>query len=232
MQLMMIVGVLVLNLMGCASTAVRNAGDDCDLTEYRAAVEEIMRSDQQYRDILAWGTTDPDELERLKSLPDDEQMAEMMKRKKDRVALGPELTEELWDKQVAIDRVNTHELMRWVRACGWPSEELLGEGTPSMVPVLIHMQMDDAAWVLPVLREEVLAGRMEPGPYAMIYDRKQQHEGLPQLYGMTQAFDRKTMQPLAPAIVNLEETNSARAEIGMDPIEEYRITDAQTAAGR
>lgn len=230
MRWMLICGVLVLNLMGCATTTVRQ-GADCDVGAYRGVVEKIMQRDQQYRDILAWETSDPDELARLKALPDDEQMAEMMRRRKEKISLDPEMKKKLWDKQIAIDRANTKELMGWVQACGWPSEVLLGEGTPSMVPVLIHMQMDDAEWVLPVLRDEVLAGRMEPSPYAMIYDRKQQHEGQPQLYGMTQAFDAKTRTVLAPAIVSLEETNAARAEIGMEPIEDYRITDAQTASG-
>jgi hypothetical protein len=227
----LMLSLLLLNLAACAATSPRSQGD-CDLGAYRVAVEEIIRTDQQYRTAISWGTTDEAELARLKALPDDEQMAAIMQRQRDGVSLSEEVEKELWDKQIAIDRANTKLLMRWVRACGWPSEELLGEGTPSMVPVLIHMQMEDAEWVLPVLREEVLAGRMPPRPYAMIFDRKQHHEGKPQIYGMTQAYDSKTRTVLPPAIVDLDATNAARAEIGMDPIEEYRITDEATAAGR
>ncbi len=224
---------ILLFTIGAAEPAESGAPDPgCDPQKYREVVVEIGRTDQLHRSAISWGTTDPEELARLEALPDDEQMAAIMQRQRDGVSLSEEVEKELWDKQIAIDRANTKLLMRWVRACGWPSEELLGEGTPSMVPVLIHMQMDDAEWVLPVLREEVLAGRMPPRPYAMIFDRKQHHEGKPQLYGMTQAFDAKTRTVLAPAIVSLEETNAARAEIGMDPIEEYRITDEATAAGR
>lgn len=224
---------ILLFTIGAAEPADSGAPDPgCDPQAYREVVDEIIRSDQQYRTAISWGTTDEAELARLEALPDDEQMEEHVRRSREGIKLESELEKKLWAKQIAIDRANTRSLMSWVKACGWPSEELLGEGTPSMVPVLIHMQMEDAEWVLPVLRDEVLAGRMPPRPYAMIFDRKQHHEGKPQIYGMTQAYDSKTRTVLPPAIVDLEATNAARAEIGMDPIEEYRITDEATAAGR
>ena len=204
----------------------------CESLTYRESLEAIMESDQLYRNAISWGTTDPDELAQLNALDDEAHMAEWGRRNAEGISLEPELKKELWEKQIAIDRANTHEFMRLVGQYGWPTDESAGAGFPSPVPVLIHMQMDDAEWVLPKLRDEVLAGRMEPGPYAMIYDRKQQHDGKPQLYGKTQAFDAKTRTILAPAIVNIDATNRARAEIGMEPLTEYRITDEATSAGK
>jgi hypothetical protein len=224
--------VILLVASGAVSVVSSHSEPDCDPVTYREVMDEIMRTDQRYRSAISWGTIDPDELAKLESLSDDEQMKVMLQRRREGKTLTPEQEKELWDKQIAIDRANTKLLMEWVQACGWPSEEMLGEGTPSMTPVLIHMQMEDAQWVLPVLRAEVLAGRMPPRPYASIYDRKQQHEGKPQLYGMMQAYSVETKSVLAPAIHDLEATNEARKAIGMDPIEEYRITDEKTAAGR
>ncbi len=212
---------------GCASTQSTNQDPDA----YRSALDAILESDQRYRTMISWGTTDPDELARLEALDDDASMAEYVRRNKEGIELDPEVEQELWDKQIPIDQANTKELMRLVDQYGWPTVETAGVGFPSPVPVLIHMTMEDMDWVLPKLRDEVLAGRMEPGPYAMIYDRKQQHDGEPQLYGKSQAFDSKTMTVLPPAIVDIDETNRARAEIGMEPLTEYRITDAKTAAG-
>ncbi len=228
----MMIGALIASTIGCATTQAIDETVDCDLDAYRAVLDEIIESDQRYRTQISWGTTDAEEIARLDSLPNDEQMAEHVRRNQEGIKLDKELEDALWVKQIEIDRANTKRLMRWIEECGWPSEERLGEGTPSMVPVLIHMQMEEATWVLPILREEVLNGRMPPRPYASIYDRKQQHEGKPQLYGMMQAFDSKTRTILAPAIHDLDATNRARAEIGMDPIEEYRITDIATAAGQ
>lgn len=217
---------------GCVSTGARSDSGDCDPIAYRSAILEMLRTDQLHRSAVDWGTTDRAEIERLSSLPDDEQMAEQARRIREGVRLDAELENELRERQGAIDRANVNELMSWVRACGWPTEELRGEDVPSVVPILIHMPMDQAAWALPVLKEEVLAGRMPAKPYATIHDRKQQHDGKPQIYGMVRAFDAQTRTVLPPAIVDLDATNRARAEIGLDPIGEHRITDERTAAGR
>lgn len=204
----------------------------CESLTYRESLEAIDRADQLHRDAISWGTADPDELARLNALDDEANMAEWGRRNAEGIKLDPELEKELWVKQIKIDRANTQELMRLIEQYGWPTDETAGEGFPSPVPVLIHMQPEDAAWVLPKLRIEVLAGRMDAEPYAMIYDRKQQHDGVPQLYGKTQFFDSKTRTILAPAIVDIDATNRARAEIGLGPLEEYRITDPQAAAGK
>ncbi len=199
--------------------------------EYRIALERILESDQRYRTAISWGTTDPDELARLEALDDDAHMAEYIRRNREGIRLDPEVEKELWEKQNKIDRANTIELMELIEHYGWPTEETAGEDFPSPTPVLIHMPMEDIDKVLPVLKEEVLEGRMDPNPYAMIYDRKQQHDGQPQLYGKTQAYDASTQSVLPPAVVDIDQTNAARAEIGLAPLEEYRITDAHTAAG-
>lgn len=215
--------------IGCSSAQHRADGFTPD--QYHAALDAIMESDQRYRNAISWGTTDPDELARLEALDDEANMAEYVRRNKEGIELDPEVEQALWDKQIPIDQANTKELMRLIDTYGWPTVETAGEGFESPVPVLIHMKMEDMEWVLPKLRKEVIAGRMEPGPYAMIYDRKQQHDEKPQLYGKMQAFDSKTMSVLPPAIVDIDETNRARAEIGMEPLTEYRITDAYIASG-
>tara|TARA_R110000744_G_scaffold301645_2_gene410668 strand:- start:793 stop:1527 length:735 start_codon:yes stop_codon:yes gene_type:complete len=214
---------------GCSSTQERTS--DWSPEAYHAALDAIMESDQRYRSAIAWGTTDPVELAKLEALDDDANMEESIRRHQEGIELDPEVKKALWDKQIPIDQANTRELMRLVDLYGWPTDETAGEGYASPVPVLIHMTMEDAEWVLPKLRAEVGAGRMDPGPYAMIYDRKQQHDSKPQLYGKMQAFDSKTRTVLPAAIVDIDETNRARAEIGMEPLEEYRITDAKTASG-
>lgn len=213
---------------GCASTQSREHNPSA----YRAELESILETDQHYRSMISWGTTDPDELAELDALDDDAHMAEYVRRNQEGITLDPEVEKAVWEKQTKIDQRNTTRLMELVDQYGWPTTESAGEDFPSPVPVLIHMSMEDMEWVLPKLLDEVKEGRMDPNPYAMIYDRKQQHDGKPQLYGKSQAFDSKTRTILPPAIVNIEETNAAREAIGLEPLEEYRITDASTAAGQ
>jgi len=215
-------------LTGCASQTTYTQRDR---EHYRATLDEMMTTDQSYRSAISWGTTDEQELAKLKALDDDAHMKEFVRRRSEGIKLDPELEKQLWEKQIAIDRANTDRLMQLVERYGWPDEDMPGGAFSDPVPILIHMQMDDAERVLPVLRDEVLAGRMPGKQYAMIFDRKRQHDGKPQLYGTAQAFDSKTRTVLAPAVVDIEETNAARAEIGLEPLVEFRITDAKTAAG-
>lgn len=203
-----------------------------DIDSYREALEGLDQLDQLHRSARSWGTVDSDELSHLDLLSDDERMLEWSRRKKDGVKLDPNLDKYLAEKQRIIDQVITNELMHLIELNGWPTAETAGDEFPSPVPMLIHMPMSDMERVLPILRIEVLAERMPPDPYAMIYDRKQQHDGKPQLYGKSLAFDFETQSVLPAAIIDIEATNKARLEIGLDPLEEYRITDEKTAAGQ
>lgn len=204
---------------------VRVEPTQIDRERYRATLEQITIDDQKYRTMISWGTTDPNELARLEALDDEAHMAEWAKRNAEGVTLAPEEDQRLRAMQSELDFYITRVLMSLVERFGWPSDAMLGEGTPDMTPVLIHMHMNDAEWALPILKREALAGRMAPKKYAMIFDRKLQHDGQPQLYGTAQAYDRATNSILPPKVVDIDETNAARAKIGLEPLEEFTITD-------
>jgi len=197
--------------------------DATDRERYRAALEKMMIDDQRHRTAISWGTTDPDELARLNALDDDAHMAEWARRNAEGIALEPDEEKRLWALQNELDFMNTRILMNLVERFGWPSEAMLAQGTPNPTPVLIHMRPGDAEWVLPVLKREALSGRMPPKTYAMIFDRKRQHAGEPQLYGTIQMFDRATNSVVPAEIVDIEATNAARAEIGLGPLTEFRL---------
>jgi hypothetical protein len=201
-----------------------------DRVHYRAVLERIAIDDQKYRDMISWGTTDPEELAALEALDDEAHMAEWARRRAEGIKLDPEEDKRLRALQSELDFYITRVLINLVERFGWPSEEMLGEGTPDMTPVLIHMHNDDAEWVLPILRRETLAGRMEPKKYGGIYDRKLQLEGQPQLYGTVLYYDRATSSILPPEIVDIEATNAARAEIGLEPLTEYTPVEIDSAA--
>lgn len=197
--------------------------NDTHKAHYRAVLERLDRDDQKYRVMISWGTTDPDELEELQALDDEAHMAEWARRRSEGIRLDPEEDRELRALQSDLDFYITRVLMGMVERFGWPSEELLGPGTPDMTPVLIHMHTDDAAWALPILRREVLSGRMRPKLYGMIHDRTLQNSGEPQLYGTVLLFDPSTNGTRPPAVEDIDATNAARAEIGLEPLTAYTI---------
>lgn len=192
-----------------------------DRVQFRAAVEQIAIDDQKHRTAISWGTTDPEELAELEALDDDAHMAEWARRNAEGIKLDPDEEARLWELQNALDYQNTRILTNLVERFGWPSEELLGEGTPDMTGVLIHMRPGDAEWVLPVLKREAISKRMDPKKYAMIFDRKRQHDGKPQLYGTVKMYDRATNSALPPKVIDIDKTNAARADIGLGPLVDY-----------
>ena len=182
-------------------------------------------SDQRYRTALSWGTTDPDELARLDALSDEEHLAEWARRQRDGVSLPPDIKAEYEQKQRDVDYENTERLLDLVERHGWPTEERLGGPFPDPTAILIHMPMERVASALPVLKDEVLAGRMDAKKYAAIFDRKRQHDGEVQLYGTSRPFDPAAGRPMPAVIRDITETNRARAAIGLEPLTEYTIAD-------
>lgn len=239
-RITMFAGVLLFALLsGCASSAPSPGGPgvsgapltQAQAAEYRAALAEMMADDQRHRHALTWETTDPDELDRLSGLSLEESLAEQSRRREAGIRLDPGTRERLERAQTELDIANTRRLMELVRRYGWPTERTLGAGFEDPTAILIHMRPEDTDKALPTLKAETLAGRMPPKKYAMIFDRQRQHHGRPQLYGTVQAFDPETRTVRPPAIVDPDATNRARAEIGLGPLTEFRVTDARTAAG-
>lgn len=184
---------------------------------------EMHRLDQLHRTALSWGTTDPKELARLKALDDDAHMEEAKRRWREGVRLPKKQADELMAKQNIIDAANFHKLIGWVRTYGFPDPERLSIDAPSPIGVLIHADTALYDSVAKLLRAEAKAGRMNARAFAALSDRKAQHAGGVQLYGMCQRFDPKSNQILPPEIEDIDKTNRARAELGMKPLKDYLI---------
>lgn len=217
-------------LAGASGSAIPDTLTSDQIASYRRVLDAIAISDQKFRTPVSWGTEDPDELARLEALDDDASIAEWGRRRAEGISLPEETERAYMAKQSEIDRENCGELMELVDRWGWPSEARLGAGTPDMTAVLIHMPMDMVGGFLPRLERETLAGRMNPKRYAVIYDRKRQHDGEPQLYGTAQAFDAATRTVLPPAVVDIDATNAARDRIGLEPLDEYRLLEESPGA--
>jgi len=74
-----------------------------------------------------------------------------------------------------------------------------------------------------VIREGARDGHKGGKNGGVIYERKQQDAGKVQLYGKGFALDVKTGKTLPPEVADIEATNKARKDIGLEPLVEYRI---------
>ena len=193
---------------------------------------EIMRLDQIHRTPVSWGTTDPEELERLEALEDDAHLAEWARRNREGICLPEAQEKELMRRQGVLDAANLVRLVTLMETYGYPNPERFGIEAPDPLPILIHATPEGYDAVAAQLLEEARAGHFRARSYAALFDRKRQHRGEMQLYGTCCMMDRATGKVLPPEIVSLEATNRARAEIGLDPLTDYTIQKVAADSGK
>jgi len=193
----------------------------------------MMELDQKYRSELTYGTTDPEILAKIDEVCESDGVEACIKyyRSLD-LSLEESVRDSLSRLQNTLDFQN-HMTIRgiWERY-GWIGEDIAKDNNGIQILLLMHPPYGRE--LIPayhkeyadLLIEEVKAGRMPAKTYAMFYDnilgkilRK------PQLYGTNMKFDVETNKVLPPGIADIEVTNAARQEIGLDPLVEgeYRI---------
>lgn len=206
-----------------AEPSVPQVPTNKQLEELRVGLIEMNRTDQLHRTKVSWGTTDPKELARLQALDDEAHMEEAKRRWRKGIKLPKEVERELMAKQHVLDKANFERLVGWVKAYGYPDPERLGIEAPTPIAVLIHADNEWFESVAKLLREEARRGRMPAKEFAALSDRKAQHAGRRQLYGMCRRFDPKTNKILPPEIEDIAKTNQARKQIGLQPLKDYLI---------
>ena len=114
-------------------------------------------------------------------------------------------------------------LMEITALHGWPSDDRTGADV-SPVVFLLHAP-HRIAEVRERLLAEVHAGRLPARHFAMAVDKSRIVRGERQLYGSGDEFDAETQTIAPPRIDSIEATNSARREIGLEPLAEYRLAE-------
>ncbi|MGB3543074.1 DUF6624 domain-containing protein [Rubrivirga sp.] len=122
--------------------------------------------------------------------------------------------------QIAVDDANVARLREITEEHGWPHSDRIGGDTNTFI-FLLRTHPDTLEAMLPLLRREVGAGRMPAESYARAVDKGRFIRRQPQLYGTSGVFDPETRTVRPPHIESIESSNAARAEIGLEPLEDY-----------
>ncbi|MEL7123526.1 MAG: hypothetical protein AAFO07_29055 [Bacteroidota bacterium] len=197
----------------------------------KAIIGMIAESDQEYRTYISANTMDDQIIAQMDSVYEAEGMEAYIEYEKSlNLKMDKNLKDSLWNLQHEIDLQNHLTLRGIFDSYGYLPKTLLKENHYVQFIVLLHPPKD---WDIPtylddysdLLMKEVKAGRMEAKEYATFYDningkilRK------PQLYGTNMVFDSKTNSVMPPPIEDIEKTNIARVEIGLEPLKEGEYT--------
>lgn len=204
-----------------------------ELEQIKSILEEIDERDQMYRNFIANETLDLSVIQKIDSVFNHCGIQEgFMYRKALNLKLPEQVKDSLWQLQHINDIKNHMTLKGLLNTYGFIPEALIGDAYVTQMVLLLHppteWKIEDyhknyAALLLP----EVRAGRMTAKYYATFYDNMLvKIMNKPSLYGTGKHFDFKSKKEL-PAIINdVNQTNKARAEIGLVPLKlgEYRLS--------
>lgn len=106
---------------------------------------------------------------------------------------------------------------------GWPTAERVGEEAASAAWLIAQhadRQLDVQRRALHLMRQAVSAGSASPRELAFLHDRTLVNEGREQVYG-TQIAGVKDGAPVPWPCVEPERMDELRAEVGIEPFDEY-----------
>lgn len=205
-----------------------------DIEHLRKEVIAMQELDQKYRSILALGTLDEELLAKSREMKKNASARDYLVFKSNiEKDLSQSQIDSLNTLQHELDFKNYKRLKEIIRDYGYPSPERIGVDQDHAFPILLHppIAVDPQEYfdeMSEILFAETIAKRMDAQYYALFYDNiKAKVLKQPQLYGTNRLFDPSTRRPGLPIIGNIEETNKARAEIGLPALNEgeYKLSN-------
>jgi hypothetical protein len=129
--------------------------------------------------------------------------------------------DELVEKQMKADGINLRKVRAILDKYGWLGPDEIGrEGNMTLFFVIQHSYYTVQEKYLPMLREAVKNKKAEPADLALLEDRVLLGRGKKQIYGSQLTTDATGKSRFSP-IEDEANVNKRRAEVGLEPIEEY-----------
>jgi len=127
---------------------------------------------------------------------------------------------ELWKTIEEKDSVNLIKVKSILDNYGWLGADVVGErGNMSLFLVIQHSDLETQEKYLPMMKEAVKIGKAEASSLALLIDRIEMRNGRPQVYGSQITFENG--KPVVYQIIDEANVNKRRAEVGLDPLENY-----------
>lgn len=154
-------------------------------------------------------------LERLKI----DQAIRMKRIRQDITKPQPELLEQM----KSIDAETDAWLKEVVRERGWPGSDLVGlDGASAASTMLMHVPAETQNQMLPRVEAAFKRGAVTGTTYAMLFDHVRVASGQPQRYGTVAKPMTADKQVVFFPIEDEATVDARRAEMGLQPLAEYR----------
>lgn len=126
----------------------------------------------------------------------------------------------LFDTIQKLDKRNTTIVTGILDEYGWLGPDEIGkQGNATLFLVIQHAYFRAQEKYLPMMREAVKSKKANPWEFALLVDRVEVNRGRPQIYGsqIEMRNGKYTLSPIKDEI----NVNKRRAEVGLQPLEEY-----------
>ena len=125
----------------------------------------------------------------------------------------------LWTKQSKTDSLNLIRIKEIIKEHGYPGKSLVGNQSSTAWLVIQHADLQTQEEYLPILQGAAEKGELSKSSYALLVDRVRMRKGEKQLYGSQIQVKNGTFE-IYP-IEDEPNVNSRRAEMGLEPLEDY-----------
>ena len=130
--------------------------------------------------------------------------------------------QDLWKIINAKDSINLIMVEKILAEYGWLGADAVGKrGNVTLFLVIQHSDHKTQLKYLPMMGEAVKKGNAKAKDLALLEDRVAIGEEQKQIYGSQLIMDSKTNQYILRPMIDPDNVDKRRAEVGLEPISEY-----------
>lgn len=127
-----------------------------------------------------------------------------------------------WKLIQETDSINLIRIKKILDERGWLGPKVIGnQGNSTLFLVIQHSDLETQLKYLPMMRKAVKLGNARASSLALLEDRVALRQGERQIYGSQIGRDEESGEYYVSPLVEPEEVNERRAEVGLGTIEEY-----------
>ena len=128
------------------------------------------------------------------------------------------------EASIRADSLNLVKIEEILKIHGYPGKSMVGEVEASTVWLVIqHAPLEKQEQYFPLIEEASQKGEIRKSDRALLLDRIRMRRGEPQVFGSQIVRDPSNGQWMLHPIEDEANVNKRRAEIGLEPLEDYAL---------
>ncbi|QCK16382.1 DUF6624 domain-containing protein [Mangrovivirga cuniculi] len=153
---------------------------------------------------------------------EDQTLRHLLGPAEEKFGRGSENMAYIWGLMSKEDDRLLKEVVSIIEKHGWVGRsEVGGKANAALWLVIQHAPLEVQEKYIPLLEESVKKGESSGSHLALLVDRIEMRNGRPQIYGSQITSDSETGESRVYDLVDPQNVNSRRAEVGLGPLEEY-----------